>query len=188
MGWTSYFPTHFTKTGAINRKAECDGYFLEGYHKGCFEVVKSVIKGSIYYAAVRQLVKKEDGTLIKIPENERITYAVIFRTHIDNGMFYYKDMSEFDCPAYYDCPESIIDLLSNTEHPNALEWRALVKEQREKPKLSALPIGTRIKAVIFGNEVFLTKHEPAYQFKTAFWMTDDRRYIPKTRITNFTVV
>ena len=30
MGWTGCHATHYKRNGDIDRKAECDGYFLEG--------------------------------------------------------------------------------------------------------------------------------------------------------------
>ena len=39
MGLTVYMPTHFAKSGNINRKEECDAYFMEGLNKGHFSVL-----------------------------------------------------------------------------------------------------------------------------------------------------
>ena len=64
MGYTEYFATHFHKSGSINRKAECDAYFLESLNRGHYRVVKSSMKGSIYYGAVTPLkrpIKGSDG-------------------------------------------------------------------------------------------------------------------------------
>ena len=57
MGWTGYQPTHFKKGGIVDRKAECDAYFMEGLNRGNFQVLKSSIKGSVYYAAVKDMVR-----------------------------------------------------------------------------------------------------------------------------------
>ena len=69
MGWTSYYPTHFTKRGTIDRKAECDAYFMEGLNRGNFLVLKSAMKGSTYYAAVKSMVryagKDENGKFVR---------------------------------------------------------------------------------------------------------------------------
>ena len=48
MGWTSYHATHYSKTGTIDRKAECDGYFMEGLNRGHYRVEKSAMVGSVY--------------------------------------------------------------------------------------------------------------------------------------------
>ena len=55
MGWTEYIATHITPKGQIDRKKECDAYFLEGLNRGFYEVVKSRMVGSVYYAAVTPL-------------------------------------------------------------------------------------------------------------------------------------
>lgn len=44
MGWTGYYATHY-KNGKIDRKAECDAYFMEGLNRGNFKVLKSTMKG-----------------------------------------------------------------------------------------------------------------------------------------------
>ena len=55
MGWTSYHATYYKRNGSIDRKAECDAYFLEGLNRGHYEVLKSAVVGSVCYAAVRNL-------------------------------------------------------------------------------------------------------------------------------------
>lgn len=54
MGWTSYHATHYKK-GTVDRKAECDAYFMEGLNAGYYRIIKSVLVGSVYYAAVENL-------------------------------------------------------------------------------------------------------------------------------------
>lgn len=56
MGWTSYQATYFAN-GKINRKAECDAYFMKGVNAGHFEILKSSMRGSVYYAAVKDMVR-----------------------------------------------------------------------------------------------------------------------------------
>lgn len=55
MGWTSYHATHYKKNGTIDRKAECDAYFMDGLNAGHYRVVKSALVGSVYYAAIETL-------------------------------------------------------------------------------------------------------------------------------------
>ena len=59
MGWTEYHASHY-KNGKVDRKAECNAYFLEGLNEGFFDVLKSSMVGSTYYAAVKPL-KKSGG-------------------------------------------------------------------------------------------------------------------------------
>ena len=57
MGWTWYRATHYFPNGGIDRRAECDAYFMEGLNRGHYEVLKSTIVGTVYYAAVKKLKK-----------------------------------------------------------------------------------------------------------------------------------
>ena len=160
MGWTSYHATNY-KNGRIDRKAECDAYFMEGLNKGNYNVKKSAMVGSVYYAAIETLKrsagKDENGDTIKkdIPENERTTWAAVFLTSVDNKdyfNFYYKDMSEDMAPYDRKCPVSILRLLSPTESEYAIEWRKACYENAEKVKakridphsLNNLPVGSSI--------------------------------------------
>lgn len=192
MGWTSYHAE--TINGSINRKKECDSYFLEGLNRGHFAVLKSCVKGSVYYAAIQILLKKENGTDKEIPEEERETIGVVMLTSTDNSDYYnfaYKLMEESCGPCYYDCPESILCLLSETDNEWALEWREKCRRHNEKEKfLKNCPVGTVIHFLINGEERKVVKCGPAYQFKTPFWMTEDGcHYVKKTNIPdNFTVV
>ena len=168
MGWTGYQPTHFKKGGIVDRKAECDAYFMEGLNRGNFQVLKSSIKGSVYYAAVKDMVRyageDEKEHSIYVPIDDGKVRGYVFLTSVKDGMFYYKDISEDMGPGYYDCPESIL-------------------------KLSKLPIGTKI---IWtrkdGVEVELLKHAPAYQFKRPFWFNAaDRTYMSAKWIVDWEV-
>ena len=113
MGWTGYQATKY-KNGQIDRKAECDALFENG------NVLKSAMVGSIYYAAVRYKDNKIG--------------AVVIRTSVDKGEFYYKDMDETMNPYYYDCPASILKLLTPTDSEYALEWRKTCAEKQEQNK------------------------------------------------------
>lgn len=137
MGWTGTHATHY-KNGKVDRKAECDTYFSEGYR-----VVKSSMVGSTYYAAVEHTKKyigrdEEDKPIYEdIPESERKVFAAIFLTKIDSKdyfNFYYKDMDETCGPYVYDCPATILDLLSETDHEWALKWRQECRANIEKKK------------------------------------------------------
>lgn len=97
MGWTGYCATHY-KNGKIDRKAECDAYFMEGLNRGNFKVLKSTMKGAVYYAAIQNMVKydgkDQNGEDIYTPIDNGKVWAAIFLTSIENSMFYYKNMDE----------------------------------------------------------------------------------------------
>jgi len=176
MGWTSYRATHYKPNGTVDKKAECDAYFMEGLNRGHFEVLKSVMKGNTYYAAIQDKVRHIENDIYEPIENGTV-WAAVFLVSIDNKDYYnfaYKDMDETCGPCCYDCPSSILKLLSPTENEYALQWRQKCIEKQSKPKLSALPIGTHIKFTTWnGEEKRVYKHPAGYQFKRPFWMLED---------------
>ena len=58
MGWTSYNAKYYTRKGTVDRKRECDAYWLEGLNSGHFNVIRSTMVGSTYYAAVQPIQKR----------------------------------------------------------------------------------------------------------------------------------
>lgn len=190
MGWTSYYATRYKK-GKIDRKAECDTYFMEGLNRGHYNVLKSAMVGSVYYAAVQDMVtatKQEDGSYKYTPINDGKIWCAVFRTSTKGGEFYYKDMSEFELPFYCECPKSILKLLSPTDNDYATEWRSRCyeyhNEKSSKDSLNNLPVGSIIEINVPNNGITqLVKMSPAYQFKTNWWkIRGESKYYPKTRI------
>lgn len=108
MGWTEYHATYY-KNGKVDRKAECDNLWA----KEC-KVLKSAMKGKIYYCALQT----PDGDVIG---QVVITSGTNRRDPYFN--FGYKAMSETCGPCYYDCPKSILDLLTPTDSEWANKWR-----------------------------------------------------------------
>lgn len=87
-------------------------------------------------------------------------------------------------PGDCDCPKSIISLLSETDNEYALHWRKRCLSKRHtKSKLNSLPIGAIIEFTRDGKVFRLTKHGPAYQFKTPFWW-NGVHYVKKKDIPN----
>lgn len=204
MGWTSYHvePTYNPKANkyTVDRKAECDRLFNQDmvtYNDnaiiGKFEVLKSCISGSTYYAAVKRTKFATETE----PEDSRV-FAAIVLTSVNNKEWFnfsYKDMDETVGPYQYGCPKSILDLLSPTDNEYAKKWRErcyeVLKEKKNPNTLGNLPIGSEIKYINHnGEEVILFKHPAAYQFKRPFWMCMDRNaYIsPKHIPSNYEVI
>ena len=162
MGWTSYRATHY-KNGKVDRKAECDNLFCCDMVSrenreviGKYEVVKSAMVGSTYYAAVKVT---KFATEFK-PEQSDVWAAVVLTSvdSKDHFNFSYKDMDETCGPYKYDCPKGILDLLTPTDNEYANNWRAKCREQLEKKKnpnsLGKLPIGTVIQVTMPFNTKF----------------------------------
>lgn len=178
MGWTSY-PVYWcaTKNGKIDRKAEIDRVYSGEDETKKWTVLKSSMVGSTWYGAVK-VEKKETG--------ESRVFGGVCMTSVDRGEFWYKDMDESVGPGPGDCPKSILAMLSPTDSEWANGWRNRCLENYEKKHgsnaLSKMPIGTVIEVIVNGDSIKLTKHGPAYQFKTPFWMTENGRYMSKKRI------
>jgi len=182
MGWT-YQSAKYWKKGKIDRKRECDELFTQEAHtsespfkKGVMieypkmEVVKSQMVGTTYYGAIKTT---KNGV-------EEIWCAVCL-TSTDGYDFGYKDMDETVMPYRFDCPKSILDLLSPTTNQDALKWRQMCYENLEKKKhsLAKLPIGSRIKVKMpydttyfhKDDEVVLIKMKRGY--RSTYWVVQN---------------
>lgn len=115
MGWTAYKAIHY-KNGKIDRKGECDYIFSR---ETKYELVKSVMVGTVYYAAVRNIDTGE-------------VWAAVFLTQVDGDEFAYKDMDETVIPCYYDCPNSILNLLTSTDNEHSNYWREKCRENNAR--------------------------------------------------------
>lgn len=194
MGWTSYHATPTYKKGKvfIDRKAECDAYFMEGLNRGFYKVLKSSMVGSTYYAAVMPLkkcnIKDENGecVYVDIPLDDRIVFAAIFLTSVDNkdyNNFAYKNMDETCGPCEDNCPKGILDLLTPIDSEYANDWRKRcyenLKKKHDPNTLSNLPIGSMIKYKRYdGKEMTLIKCDAAYQFKRPWWkIMGENKYV-----------
>ena len=178
MGWTSYSTAWCEKkNGKVDRRAEIDKVYGGEDEARRWTVLKSSMVGSTWYGAVK-VEKKDTG--------ESYVFGGVCLTSVDRGEFWYKDMDETVGPCQCDCPKSILELLSPTESEWANKWRARCVKNYERKRggssLSKLPVGAVIEVDVGGKKIKLTKHCPAYQFKTAFWMIDDGRYMSKKRI------
>lgn len=179
MGWT-FYNSHFNKNGKIDRKAECDKLNTWDNENSKGRILKSAMKGSTYYAALEHTDKKTNTI-------EVVGLVFLTSSDLKNGCnFGYKDMTESMGPGYYDCPLSIIKLLSPTTNEYAIEWRKKCIEQHKKPKSWLKDLKTGDKIIWTrgnGEKVVLTKHAPAYQFKTWFWFNPmTNQYVKKNLI------
>lgn len=106
MGWTGLCVANntgieYTTHGQVDRRRTLDNEFTRASSDGTrsWEVLKSSLRGSTYYAAVRT-VDAAAGTVT--------TWALVCLTSVTgkgwNQYFNYKDMSEDMGPYYYDCP------------------------------------------------------------------------------------
>ena len=189
MGWTSYHATHY-KNGRIDRKAEIDAMWNDD-SSGKFIVLKSSMKGSTYYGAIKQ-------------KNTEKVFAVVFLTSTDMKDYFnfsYKDMDETCGPYYFDCPKGILDLLTPTDSEYANAWRKRcyenIKAKKDPNALANLPVESEIKVIMpcetmfynKGDEVILTKYKNYRSNRTA-WYADKARFSQKLMrvITDYEVI
>lgn len=193
MGWTSYnAPTTYnpkTRKWVVDRKAECDKLFNCDMVKGLgkYEVLKSRMVGSTYYAAVKVTTYATEIN----PEKVQVIAAVVL-TAVDSKSYYnfsYKDMDETVGPYKYDCPKSILDLLTPIENEWANNWRNKcyenIKANNDPNSLNKLPVGSVIKVTMpvdtmlykIGDVVTLTKGLNWKGNRTAW-------YSPRARFTS----
>ena len=165
MGWMSYDIWS-------SPKVECDRILNQKTENYESKVLKSYIKGNVYYAAVS----------LKTPKEECV-YAAVFLTNYSPRAtkefnFAVKEMDETVGPHYYDFPEKYLKLLTPTNSKYALEWREEVKRVIEhKKKLSKIKIGEKIKfkatcdmasGIKIGDDAILTK-EKKYFLHRNYW-------------------
>lgn len=114
---------HYLPNGKVDRKLECDDLYTWATPKKKVRVIKSAMRGSIYYAAVEITTGIESYVLAAVCR----TYGT--DRHDPYFNFGVKTMIEDNCPAYYDCPKGILDLLTPTDSKAANEWREKCREK-----------------------------------------------------------
>lgn len=188
MGWISTDARFYTADGKVNRKAECDALYTWEGEKTKNEVIKSSMRGSVYYAAVR--------TTDKTTGHSEVFAAVcLTSTRRDGGFnFGYKGMSEDMGPCEDDCPKGILVLLTDTESKYAKEWRercwAKIRDKKQnRQSLASIKIGEIIEFERGGVTIRAEKMAPAYQFKTPwFKVVGEFEYVHKTEIKDWRIV
>lgn len=179
MGWFSYQIYN-------SPKQELDTIFttkLYDYSKeerpavGEDKVLRSWLRGNVYYAAVERIFYDN--------RKPKEVWALVCLTHYsprakyDN--FAYKDMDETMGPFCYDCPKSILDLLSPTENKEANKWRECCYNRIAKRKiLNKLKDGARISFKSEGNYTSGISVGDTVVLEKYHWGRAPRWYCPKT--------
>lgn len=175
MGWSFRHASEYKKNGQVDRKAECDKNYTWSNDKMNVSVVKSVMVGSDYFAAIRCI---ENG-------KETIEAVMCLTKGPDRSDPYFnfgdKSIPHTDSDH---CPTSIIKLLSPSDDEREMKWRRDCEAYAKKPKLKDLPVGTMITFDWWdGTKYTLEKMPPKYQFKRCWWYDAERNcYMPSNRI------
>lgn len=98
-----------------------------------FKMIHFSKKGNILYMGIER--KDEDETAV---------YAEVIITHVEDGWFEYKELTEFSGPCYHDAPISLLKKLTPTTNEIALEWRESCVQKNEEKKQKRITNGSII--------------------------------------------
>lgn len=115
MGWTGIRNTLSNDSPKARR--DLVDHEIETSWSG-YHVVKSSMHNSTYYAAIEH------------PRGH--VFGLVILTEVRGNEFLYKEMDETECPYFFDCPTSILKLLSPTENEEAIEWRVRCREHQNR--------------------------------------------------------
>lgn len=194
MGWTHCLSSPYAvwKNGRLtmpptSRQKEIDKMLTweskdkDGNILSIHKVLKSSMVGSTYYAAV---------TTAK-PGKPTVVRAAVFltcgRVKHDACIWGYKDIDETMHPYYYDCPASILALLTPTDSKCANEWREgcrrKIAERAERRKNGSKPLyaPTGVGITVEGQSWIITSSEfrrrtgyTGIRFTKAKWHESDK--------------
>lgn len=162
-----YRAEFYNKNGDINRKKECIKIIKMVLPEGI--IIGSSMRGGVMYAAVK----------INTEVNAIVIVTSINKKELMN--FSYRLYFEWECPDYYMCYDSILNLLSETDDANALKWRGKCRElnslSRRIINLQNLPIGSKIEVNWNNEQRILTKTIVA-PLRKPIWYDGYYRYNP----------
>lgn len=126
MGWTGILDAEY-KNGKIDRRATCERIF-SGWTSGdkVTKLLKSCMNGTTFYAAMQ--TDSPNGCEV---------WALVVLTQTNGREFLYKEMDETEHPYNYNCPVSILDLLTPTMNESANAWRMECRKKHEEKKQNA---------------------------------------------------
>ena len=129
--WISHKAQYFKKNGDIDRKKECTCFLLDTINSDLYEVVHAAFYCNVYYAAVVQTKIFNDQEYKEIPKEEQEITAMVIDTKTEKKEFIYLNLErESDMPIRRECPEIILNLLSDTNDENSMEWRKQCHTER----------------------------------------------------------
>lgn len=182
MGWTGILTSKSSKE--FNRKQFLDSEFTYEFKnngtEGNCKVIKSAMIGSTWYGAIHYHSKAPISGI----EKDYI-YGMVILTRFNEGEFMYKEIPETAGPCYYDCPQSILNLLSPCDKIEdyrnwAKDWRKkclkqqkinLAKKNHLPFKINWLNEKVSLKYVLQGGKGFYT--DGVYKYPTRYLKADN---------------
>lgn len=174
MGW-DFCHAQYYKNGRVDRKREIDDLYTWSSENQSVSVVKSVMVGTDYFAAIKI---NENG-------NESIEAVMCLTKGADRSDPWFNIGHKSIPHTESDhCPMSIIKLLSPSDDEREMKWRRDCEAYAKKPKLKDLEVGTVITYSLWnGENICITKMAPNHQFKRNRWYNPaNNTYVPSNRI------
>jgi len=81
----------------------------------------------------------------QLPSSQVIGMVIGYKYYPKDREVVHKEMTENEHPYFYECPNNILDMLSETDNENALEWRANCREFNAQPKPKKLEDGDKVR-------------------------------------------
>lgn len=153
-----YRAEFYFKNGVIDRRRECLKILSNTLPDS--KLISYSMRGGVMYVAVEM--------------NGKIGAVVIVTSVRKKELmnFQYTLYHENDLPVYFNCDNSLLELLDETENENAKVWRQRCRElnqlKREVLALDMLPVGTKISVKWNGGIRELTK-SIVPPLKTPIW-------------------
>lgn len=149
MGWLHMHSLR----GHAGPRQYLDAQFTFSGPQGSSRVLRSALVGlRVYYAAVERLRPRQER------EVSALVCLVRYNPRDREGfIFGYKDMHEAMGPCESDCPEAILNLLTSTDQPYALAWRAQCRANiKQRRTLAAKPKPAPGQTIVFDVPVTFT--------------------------------
>lgn len=157
MGWL--FMTGLD--GYSSPRSYLDNQFTyQSEHHRSTVLASALVQMSTYYAAVEHV--KPDGYSLVFAAVCLVKYNP---KAADGYIFGYKDMDETMGPCEAECPKDILDLLTPTDRPHAVAWRARCRALIEARRAQgARPLPKPGQTIIFDEPLSLSNGETVDRF------------------------
>ena len=158
MGWINEMDFSGKYVSTKNRKEYIDKLWNNDKK---FQVLKSSMVGTTYYAAVAELDQQQEVKQV---------FATTALTSYEDREFSYKEMNEHAIPVCCDCPVGILKLLTPTDDQNANQWRKNCATYRRAKQLLK-------QAEKNGNMINACHHDLIFDKGCKKWLeTDNQNY------------
>ena len=84
-------------------------------------------------------------TAYQLPSGKVIGMVICYKYYPKDREVVHKEVTEDMGPRHSECPNNILDMLSETDNEFALEWRARCREFNAKPKPKKLEDGDKVR-------------------------------------------